>query len=137
MLVVPCCSGCPEKLALAVLHPRKVGVYEFVPQSMNKGRAAYYTLESINTQALGLDGNQFTAYNMICAPFNRATDRYVHGSVCLQIENTDTACDSVIEMLCVYSAWTGSCSFSNTMVMPSAVYSRTLCFPDHSHTRMI
>jgi hypothetical protein len=59
-----------------VLHPRKVSVFECIPQAISRGRAAYYTLENLYTHTLGLDGSTFTAYNMLCAPFGRAEGRY-------------------------------------------------------------
>lgn len=66
-----------------MLHPRKLTVFEFVPQGLllslficrhffiasQSGKAAYYNLGKIYEHRLGLDGKHFTAFNMIYGPF--------------------------------------------------------------------
>lgn len=60
----------PNTLALAVLHPRKLTVFEFSPQVSQSGKpAAYYTLTKLYEHSLGIHGQHFTAFSMIYGSF--------------------------------------------------------------------
>lgn len=91
---------------LAILHPRRLSVYEFVPQGISKlsrntdiyiassvffflsgnagGKAAYYTFTKIYHHDLGMDGKHFTAFNMIYGPFGGA-----HGKDLIMVQSMD------------------------------------------------
>jgi Bardet-Biedl syndrome 9 protein len=63
-------------LGLAVLHPKKLVVYEVVGQGMKDNKpASYYALQKCYEHNLGLDGKHFTAYNMISGPFGGVRGR--------------------------------------------------------------
>eukprot|EP01032_Pedospumella_encystans_P011289 gene11289-13134_t len=62
-------------LGLAVLHPKKLAVYELVPQGNRDGRVNFYSLRKAYAHDLGLDGKHFTAYNMNSGSFGGARDR--------------------------------------------------------------
>ena len=65
MLLVP--SGRPV-VALAVLHPRSLTVY----QVMSESEGSYYKLVKQYSHKLGVEGLHFTACNMCYGPFGRA-----------------------------------------------------------------
>lgn len=54
---------------LAVLHPRRVVVYQILAQGGVGAEANFFTLEQRYEHRLGTDGLHFTAYNMIKGPF--------------------------------------------------------------------
>jgi Bardet-Biedl syndrome 9 protein len=58
-----------DTLALAVLHPRSLVVYEVLPQAVKDDRVSYYSLRKLYLHDLGLDGKHFTAFNMSYGPF--------------------------------------------------------------------
>lgn len=63
-------------LGLAVLHPKKLVVYEVNAQGSKDGKGAnYYSLRKCYEHNLGLDGKHFTAYNMISGPFGGVRGR--------------------------------------------------------------
>jgi Bardet-Biedl syndrome 9 protein len=63
-------------LGLAVLHPKKLVVYEVVGQGMKDNKPAnYYSLQKCYEHNLGLDGKHFTAYNMISGAFGGVRGR--------------------------------------------------------------
>ena len=62
-----------DSLGLAVLHPRKLAVYEVVPQGHP---ATYHTMRRVYEHTLGLEGGKhFTAFNMACGAFGGAKGR--------------------------------------------------------------
>lgn len=56
-----------EKLALAVLHPRRLAVY-----SISSGPSGVHSLEMLYQHNLGVGGEHFTAYNMCSGPFGHS-----------------------------------------------------------------
>lgn len=58
-----------DRNGVAVLHPRKVVVYEVIPQGGQNGRINFYNLEKLYEHNLGPDGKHFTAFNMAHGPF--------------------------------------------------------------------
>lgn len=71
-----------ETLALAVLHPRKLVVYELIPSNSNNGggdgkkaAANFYTLDKLYEHDLGLGGKHFTAFNMTSGNFGGVMKR--------------------------------------------------------------
>ena len=54
---------------LAILHPRKLVVYELSPKGAKSGQASYYSLVKLYEHDLGMKGKHFTSYNMICGSF--------------------------------------------------------------------
>jgi len=74
----------PGLLGLAVLHPRRLAVYEFVPQGDQGGRAVYYNLSRLYEHRLGIHGEHFTAYNMLAGPFGG-----VHNKDLLLVQSMD------------------------------------------------
>ena len=65
----------PDHVGLAVLHPRKLVVYELVPQTSQGGRANFYKLELLYEHDLGMDGKHFTAFNMTYGEFGGVRGR--------------------------------------------------------------
>lgn len=64
-------------LALAVLHPTKLVVYEVVGdggRDASKG-SAFFTLQKCYAHDLGIDGKHFSAYNMAAGLFGGILDR--------------------------------------------------------------
>lgn len=74
----------PNLLGLAVLHPRKIAVYELVPHGEQGGRAAYYELSKLYQHRLGIQGEHFTAFNMLFGPFGG-----VHGKDMIMVQSMD------------------------------------------------
>lgn len=64
-----------DMLALAVLHPRTLVVYELVAHGAQGARASYYELERLYAHELGLGGRHFTASAMVCGAFGGVRDR--------------------------------------------------------------
>ena len=62
-------------LGIAVLHPKKLVVYEIVPQGVKDGRVNYYSMRKAYQHILGLEGKHFTAYNMTCGAFGGVKGR--------------------------------------------------------------
>lgn len=60
-------------VALAVLHPRKVVVYELEKSGADKG--GYHTLRKAYAHDLGIDGQHFTAFNMVSGAFGGVNGR--------------------------------------------------------------
>lgn len=60
-------------LAVAILHPRRVGVYVIEGVGGNGMSASYFKLTQRYEHLLGVDGEHFTAYNMIVGPFGSAS----------------------------------------------------------------
>lgn len=58
-----------DTLAVAILHPRELVVYEVLPQAVKDDRVSYYSLRRLYFHDLGVDGKHFTAYNMTFGPF--------------------------------------------------------------------
>eukprot|EP01035_Chromulina_nebulosa_P033119 gene33119-44335_t len=56
-------------LGVAVLHPKRLAVYEVIPQGSKDGRVNYYSMRRAYQHNLGVDGRHFTAYNMISGSF--------------------------------------------------------------------
>ncbi|KAJ0412357.1 hypothetical protein ATCC90586_009547 [Pythium insidiosum] len=56
-------------LALAVLHPRRLGVYVVEGVGGNGMSANYFRITQRYEHRLGIDGEHFTAFNMIHGPF--------------------------------------------------------------------
>lgn len=56
-------------LALAVLHPRRIAVYALEGVGGNGMSASYFKVVLRYEHRLGIDGEHFTAYNMIYGPF--------------------------------------------------------------------
>ena len=55
---------------LAVLHPRKLCVYELIGHSQEGGGGtSYHTLDKCYEHQLGVDGKHFSAFNMDSGPF--------------------------------------------------------------------
>lgn len=51
-------------LAVAVLHPRSLVVYQIVPQGVKDGRVSFHQMRKEYEHQLGINGEHFTAYNM-------------------------------------------------------------------------
>ena len=65
-----------ESNGLAVLHPRKLAVYEVIPQGQRDGPATYHTMRRVYEHVLGLEGGKhFTAFNMASGTFGGAKGR--------------------------------------------------------------
>eukprot|EP01039_Chlorochromonas_danica_P000897 gene894-978_t len=64
-----------ETLALAILHPRELVVYEVLPQGGKDGRVNFHTLQKLYKHDLGVGGKHFTAYNMCHGPFGGSRGR--------------------------------------------------------------
>lgn len=66
-------------LALAILHPRRLSVYTVEGVGGSGMSASYFKLTPRYEHLLGIDGEHFTAFNMLCGPFgstaNARTDR--------------------------------------------------------------
>lgn len=65
-------------LALAVLHPRKLSIYELVANTSSNGGGAkisYYSLAKQYEHRLGEEGKHFTAYCMTVGPFGGVIGR--------------------------------------------------------------
>lgn len=60
-------------LALAILHPRRVGVYVVEGVGGNGMAASYFKLTQRYEHLLGVDGEHFTAFNMIHGPFGASS----------------------------------------------------------------
>lgn len=60
-------------LALAILHPRRVAVYVVEGVGGNGMAASYFKLTQRYEHVLGVDGEHFTAFNMICGPFGASS----------------------------------------------------------------
>ena len=59
-----------SNLGLAVLHPRKLAVYELTDMGVERNeRTSYYNLEKHYEHALGIEGEHFSACNMSCGNF--------------------------------------------------------------------
>jgi Bardet-Biedl syndrome 9 protein len=65
----------PNMLALAVLHPRSLVVYELVATISSSGRVSYYSLTKLYEHRLGEEGKHFTAFNMTSGPFGSISGR--------------------------------------------------------------
>ena len=61
-------------LALAVLHPRKLSIYELIANT-DTGRVSFYSLVKQYDHMLGEEGKHFTAYNMTTGPFGGVSGR--------------------------------------------------------------
>lgn len=58
-------SSATSKKAIAVLHPRKLGVYTVDAVGGRGAKASYYSLEKAYEHVLGVDGaGHFTSFNM-------------------------------------------------------------------------
>ena len=66
--------GTQVHIALAVLHPRKLTVFELTASSTT-GRVMYYTLSKLYEHRLGDEGKHFTAFNMTVGPFGGVSGR--------------------------------------------------------------
>eukprot|EP01038_Epipyxis_sp_PR26KG_P016237 gene16237-22098_t len=65
-----------DLLGLAILHPRKLVIYEIIPQNVKDGRANYYSLNRSYQHDLGVDGGKhFTAFNMTSGSFGGVRNR--------------------------------------------------------------
>jgi hypothetical protein len=65
-----------ENLGLAVLHPRKLAVYEITGHANRDGRNVHYhSMRKCYEHDLGIEGKHFTAYNMISGPFGGVRGR--------------------------------------------------------------
>ena len=62
-------------LGVAVLHPKRLTVYEIIPQGLKDGRVNYYSMRRAYQHMLGVDGKHFTAYNMTCGSFGGTKGR--------------------------------------------------------------
>ena len=72
-------------LGLAVLHPRKLCVYELVfVQNSTDSNDGYHVLEKSYEHELGIDGQHFTAFNMTSGPFGG-----VHGREMIMVQSMD------------------------------------------------
>jgi Bardet-Biedl syndrome 9 protein len=64
-------------IGLAILHPRSVVVYEVIPQrnkeTDDEGSINYYSVQKHYEHNLGINGKNFTSYNMILGRFGGAT----------------------------------------------------------------
>ena len=57
-------------VALAVLHPRTLAVYEIIVKGVDStGGGGYHSLEKLYSLDLGIDGQHFSAYNMTTGAF--------------------------------------------------------------------
>jgi Bardet-Biedl syndrome 9 protein len=65
----------PNMLALAVLHPRSLVVYELVATTSSSGRVSYYSLTKLYEHRLGEEGKHFTSFNMTSGPFGSVSGR--------------------------------------------------------------
>ena len=68
-------SSSAEHVGLAVLHPRKLRIFELTPQAQQSGRANYYALDQLYEHDLGMDGKHFTAFNMTSGGFGGVRGR--------------------------------------------------------------
>jgi Bardet-Biedl syndrome 9 protein len=66
-----------DALGLAVLHPRRLVVYELLVNQGRDGRVNYYSLQKLYEHNLGIEGKHFTAYNMISGTLGGAKGREV------------------------------------------------------------
>jgi Bardet-Biedl syndrome 9 protein len=71
-----------ENCGLAVLHPRKLVVYEVSPKGQKEGRANYHVLHKAYEHVLGVEGKHFTAYNMTSGSFGGARGRCNIVNIC-------------------------------------------------------
>ncbi len=62
-----------KNLGLAVLHPRKLVIYELIYNGINKD--GYHVLRKEYVNDLGIDGQHFTAFNMTSGPFGGVVGR--------------------------------------------------------------
>lgn len=71
-------SCCPcsnqQLLAIAILHPHRLGVYAVEGVGGSGMAASYFKLTLRYEHLLGDDGEHFTAFNMIHGPFGSGTD---------------------------------------------------------------
>ncbi|KAF1331690.1 Pthb1 protein, partial [Globisporangium splendens] len=71
--------------ALAILHPRRLSVYVIDGVGGSGMAASYFKLTLRYEHLLGVDGEHFTAYNMVCGPFGSgATTRSDRDHLCVQ-----------------------------------------------------
>ncbi|GLE10365.1 hypothetical protein PINS_up022466 [Pythium insidiosum] len=74
-------------LALAVLHPRRLGVYVVEGVGGSGMSANYFRITQRYEHRLGIDGEHFTAFNMIHGPFGTTgplNNSFVPGPICLR-----------------------------------------------------
>ena len=64
-----------SELGIAVLHPRKLVVYELAPNTTATGKTNYHEFSKAYEHALGIDSKHFAAYNMISGPFGGLRDK--------------------------------------------------------------
>ena len=65
-----------DRIGLAVLHPKKLCVFEINAQANKDGRSVnYHSMRKCYEHNLGLDGKHFTAFNMISGPFGGVRGR--------------------------------------------------------------
>ena len=64
-----------NELGIAVLHPRKLVVYELLPNTTTAGRTNYHELSKSYEHNLGIDSKHFSAYNMVVGPFGGLKDK--------------------------------------------------------------
>lgn len=58
-------SGAPNVLALAILFPKHLSVYEVIANFDGEGKINFYSLEKLYEHNLGVEGKHFTSFNMI------------------------------------------------------------------------
>lgn len=77
LLVGSFLPAAPDALAVAVLHPRKLSVFEVIAHGSKekKDKVDYYYLSKAYHHDLGVDGLHFTAYNMTSGCFGGAQGR--------------------------------------------------------------
>ena len=63
------------ELGIAILHPRKLVVYELLPKTSAAGRTNYHELSKAYEHHLGIDSKHFSAYNMVAGPFGGLKDK--------------------------------------------------------------
>ena len=59
----------PDNWGIAVLHPKKLCVYELLPKGNNNKRITHYEFVRSYQHSLGEDEKHFTAYSMISGIF--------------------------------------------------------------------
>lgn len=65
-----------DSIGLAVLHPRRLVIYEVNAQAGKDGKGVnFHSLRRCYEHSLGIDGKHFTAYNMISGPFGGVKGR--------------------------------------------------------------
>ena len=69
--VIPSCRN-SDRPSIAILHPRVLAIYTLEAIGGSGASASYFKLHKNFEHRLGIDGEHFTAYNMVTGPFGNS-----------------------------------------------------------------